>query len=155
MQPFPHRYLAVAAGEHTGAVVIAANDLPSLPAAPPVEFDGPGDRWSPETLLVGAVSGCFVLTFRAVARASGVAWMSLSCAVDGTLDRVDKTPQFTRFDVHARLTIPPGTDSGRARRALDKAEQNCLVANSLKAVMHFTADVDIAADVAMAVGQWY
>jgi organic hydroperoxide reductase OsmC/OhrA len=146
MQRLPHRYLAVAAGEDIGTIAISSDDLPSLPAAPPREFDGPGDRWSPETLLVAAVASCLVLTFRAVARASGVSWTSLSCAVDGTLDHVDKTTAFTRFDIHARLTIPTTTDAGRARTALEKAERNCLISNSLKAATHLTLDIESVAD---------
>jgi uncharacterized OsmC-like protein len=36
-------------------------------------------------------------------------------------------------------------DPYQARRALDKAEQTCLVSNSLKATIHLEADVAVAA----------
>ena len=39
------------------------------------------------TLLIAAVADCFILTFRAVARASRFEWISLGCTVDGVLDR--------------------------------------------------------------------
>ena len=44
------------------------------------EFGGPGDLWSPETMLAGAVAGCFILTFRAAARASSasIPWRKLN-----------------------------------------------------------------------------
>jgi len=64
MQPFPHRYSASATAGPEGYVLLNADGLPPLISEPPVEFDGPGDRWSPETLVVGAVADCFVLTFR-------------------------------------------------------------------------------------------
>jgi uncharacterized OsmC-like protein len=38
-----------------------------------------------------------------------------------------------------------GVDPYHARRALDKAEQSCLVSNSLKATMHLETDVAVAA----------
>jgi organic hydroperoxide reductase OsmC/OhrA len=143
MQKLPHRYMVTAADRGRGDFALASDFLPPLDAAAPAEFDGPGDRWSPETLLVGAVAGCFVLTFRAVARASNVSWTSLDCTVDGTLDRIDRATQFTRFDLRARLAVPPGTDAETARRALEKAERTCLITNSLKAPVTLTIAVDI------------
>src|SRR5436190_18707873 len=86
MQAFPHRYAVEASGSLKGDVTVAAAGLPSFASAPPTEFDGPGDRWSPETLLVAAVADCFVLTFRATARMSKLPWISLTCAVVGTVD---------------------------------------------------------------------
>jgi len=94
---------------------------------------------------VGAVAGCFVLTFRAVARAFKVSWTSLDCSVDGTLDRVDHATQFTRFDLRVRLAVPPATDVTLAHRALEKAERACLITNSLKAPVALTIDVDVEA----------
>ena len=143
MQTFPHRYVVVAAGDTLDDIELASGSLPSLRSAPPKEFDGPGDRWSPETLLVGAVAACYVLTFRAVARASRVSWTWLRCDVGGTLERVDKAPQFTAFDVHARLSIPPTMDAEQARRALEKAESQCLISKSLKGTVHLTIAIDI------------
>ena len=145
MQAFPHRYTVEASGCAEGDVMLAGERLPSLGSAPPAEFDGPGNRWSPETLLVAAVADCFVLTFRSVARMSKLPWVSLTCDVVGTLDRVERRLQFTEFHVRARLRVPPGTSEEQAHRALARTEQNCLVANSLKAASHLEAEVEIGA----------
>ena len=64
MHDFPHQYVVTASGTVGGEIDVTSGSLPVLHAAPPIEFDGPGDRWSPESLLVAAVSGCFILTFR-------------------------------------------------------------------------------------------
>ena len=61
MQEFPHRYSVTAAGAVDGDVELTAERVPGLRSASPAEFGGPGDRWSPETLLVGAVADCFIL----------------------------------------------------------------------------------------------
>ena len=143
MQAFPHRYRVKGAGGVTGVVELTADRLPMLPSASPIEFDGPGDRWSPETLLVGAVADCFILTFRAVAKASRVSWISLDCEVTGTLDRVDHVTQFTRFDIAARLVVPAGENADQARRALEKSERTCLVSSSLKGSIGLDASVDV------------
>jgi organic hydroperoxide reductase OsmC/OhrA len=144
MQPFPHHYHATAQGVANGDVELRSERLPVLRSASPSEFDGPGDRWSPETLMTAAVGDCFILTFRAVARASRLAWTSLECDVTGTLDRVDRAAEFVRFDIHARLRLPPDADPEIGRKALEKAEHNCLISNSLKAAIHLTSSVDVA-----------
>ena len=63
-------------------------------------------RWAAKTLLVAAVADCFVLSFRAVARASRFEWVSLDCEVGGKLDRIDRVMRFTSFEVTAKLTVP-------------------------------------------------
>jgi organic hydroperoxide reductase OsmC/OhrA len=146
MQNFPHVYTVAATGTIDDDVDVSADGLPTLRSASPAEFGGPGNRWSPETLLVGAVADCFILTFRAVARASKLPWTSLRCDVRGTLDRPDRVMQFTGFDIRAHLEVPPGTDPGIARRVLDKAENACLVSQSLKGVTHLAADVSVDAE---------
>lgn len=144
MEPFPHHYSVSASGSPDGDVTLAADRLPALRSASPREFGGPGDRWSPETLLVGAVADCFILTFRAVAQASKLSWISLTCEVDGTLDRVERTMQFTRFDLRAHLEVPAGSSAEAAQRALQKSEQACLITNSLKAATHLESTVSVA-----------
>jgi organic hydroperoxide reductase OsmC/OhrA len=133
MHPYPHHYTVHAAGEPTGDVPLNAAGLPAIPTAPPAEFDGPGDRWSPETLLCGAVADCFVLSFRAVARASKLDWLSLEARVEAKLDRVDGRTFFTELVVHATLRVPVGTDQERATKLMEKAEHVCLISNSLVA----------------------
>jgi peroxiredoxin-like protein len=150
MHPFPHHYSAAAIGNVEGDVDVTVTDLPRIRSASPAEFGGPGDRWSPETLLVGAVADCFVLTFRAVARASKLPWTSLQCEAVGTLDRTDRLISFTDVTLRARLVVPAGTDVDRARRAMEKAEEGCLISNSLKASIHLVPEVDVEPAAALA-----
>jgi peroxiredoxin-like protein len=143
MQDFPHRYSAAALANAEGEVHLEGERLPSLSSAAPSEFGGPGNLWSPETLLVAAVADCFVLTFRAIARASKLPWISLNCEVEGTLDRVERVTQFTEFLVRASLRVRAGTDEERAQRLLARAEQTCLITNSLKAGSHLLATIEV------------
>lgn len=144
MHALPHRYRVTGVGRITGDVELTAEGLTMLRSASPGEFDGPGDRWSPETFLVGAVADCFILTFRAVANASKLSWTSLDCDVTGTLNRVYRVTQFTHFDLTAHLVVPAGVDADQARHALEKAERNCLISSSLKASIALDATVEIA-----------
>jgi organic hydroperoxide reductase OsmC/OhrA len=143
MHPFPHRYVVNAAVRPDGDVPLFAEGMRVIESAPPKEFDGPGNQWSPEGLLTAAVADCFVLGFRAIATASKYAWTSLESRTEGTLDRVEGKMLFTRFDTHAKLQVPPGADLERAKKLLEKAEQTCLVANSLSSERHLTLEVVI------------
>ncbi len=146
MHALPHHYTATASGTPAGEVELVADGLDPIRSASPREFDGPGDRWSPETLLAAAVGDCLVLTFRAVARASKLEWTSLRCAVTGTLDRADGVTRFVSFDVRITLRVPSQTDVERARHVLAKAERNCLISNSLNATVAVTPTIEAAAE---------
>jgi peroxiredoxin-like protein len=144
MHEFPHHYKVEASGGPDGDAALSGAGLETIPSASPIEFGGPGDRWSPETLLVAAVAGCFILSFRAIARASKLSWISLKCEVDGTLDRVEGAMKFTRFVVRVTLDVPQDTNEERAHRLLEKAERSCLVTNSLSGETHLDAKVQKA-----------
>ena len=141
MHPYPHLYQVRAAARPEGEVAVDSDRLPTLQTAPPAEFDGPGDRWSPETLLCAAVADCFILSFRAIARASKFEWQSLECGVEGKLDRVEGKSRFTHIQVKATLRVAAGTDEARAVKLLEKAEQSCLITNSLLAERHLEPTV--------------
>lgn len=141
MQNLPHQYNVSAAADPESAVQLRSTGLPDLESAAPAEFGGPGDQWSPESLLVASVADCFVLSFKAIARASKFSWISLTCSVEGTLDKVERATQFTIFDLRASLTIPADMSEKMALRLLDKAEHLCLITNSLTADTRLTASV--------------
>jgi organic hydroperoxide reductase OsmC/OhrA len=94
---------------------------------------------------VAAIADCFVLSFRAIARASKLSWTSLSCDVERTLERVERTTRFTTFAVRASLHVPAGTDAARAERLLHKAEAVCLITNSLSGETRLEATVEVDA----------
>lgn len=147
MKAFPHQYAASARARAAGSAMICAPDLPAIRTAAPPEFDGPGDAWSPELLLCAAVADCFILSFRAVARAARFDWLSLECRVEGVLEHIGDTTQFTRFGNTARLTVAEGADISKARRLLTRAHQGCLIANSLRGVRTLSAEVVSASEV--------
>jgi len=144
MQDYPHHYRTTASARHDSTVELTSPGLEALESAGPAEFGGPGDLWSPETLLSAAISDCFILSFRAVARAAKLDWISIRCEVDAVLDRVEKVTQFTEFHQTVVLEVPPGTDEAKAMRMLEKAEHVCLITNSLTGTAHLNATVRVA-----------
>ncbi len=143
MDPLPHHYRVETSLGPEGEVWLRSESLPALATAPPAAFGGPGDHWSPETLLVAAVADCFALGFRAIASASRLEWRELACRVDGTLERSEGRTRFTRVRIEARLKLPAAADPERGRRLLEKAEKACLITNSLSAEVELDAAVEI------------
>jgi peroxiredoxin-like protein len=143
MQDFPHHYRVAASAGAEGYVTLASDALDPISSAPPTEFGGPGDRWSPETLLIAAVADCFVLSFRAIAGASKLSWIALKCDVEGTLERSDGTTKFTAFVINATLDVARDTKEERAIRLLEKAEASCLITNSLSGTTHLNTLVRV------------
>jgi len=141
MKPYPHLYSANARGSNAGPVPVSSSGVPDIATAPPPEFGGPGDVWSPESLLVAAVANCFILTFRGVSRAGNFAWERLECQVDGVLERVSGVTQFSKFTTRATLTVKAGADRAKAQELMERAEKTCLVANSLRGERHLEAQI--------------
>jgi peroxiredoxin-like protein len=138
---FPHHYRVTASARTDGPVLLTADNLPGLESDAPAQFGGPGNRWSPEDLLTAAVADCFVLSFRAIAAASKFPFNQLEVNVEGTLDRVERAMLFTSFQIRASLNVAAGNDAERARRLLEKAEQACLITNSLKSAVHLECEI--------------
>lgn len=131
MHAFPHQYTVSVNAGASGTLSASGENTPELVVAPPLQFDGPGDQWSPEELLVAAVANCFVLSFRAITKASQFDWLGIQCSSVGTLDKVDRTLKFSAMETRVELTVPAGTDTETAEKLLHKAERTCLVSNSL------------------------
>ena len=141
MKELPHVYRIDARSEPAGRVVLSSAGVPDLESSPPAEFGGPGDRWSPEGLLVAALLDCVSLTFRASAAASSLRFTELRCGAEATLDREDGALRFTEIRVRMELSIPAGERVDRAERLLQRAERSCPVSNSLSTPVHLEISV--------------
>lgn len=144
MHPFPHQYVVRAALNSSSGTTLSKANLPDLRSAPPEEFGGPGDQWSPEALLTAAVADCFALNFGAIAAASKFEWRSLEASTTGKLDRQEGKMRFVRFDTHARLVVSPSANAERAKMLLEKAEATCPISNSLNCERHLQIDIQIS-----------
>lgn len=131
MQDLPHLYRVKSEGTVAGDLTVRAEKLPDIVVKPPMQFGGPGDEWSPEDLLMASISSCLVLSFRAISRASKLEWNSIECESEGELDKVEKKVKFTNVVSKVRLFIPTTENKEKAERLLNRAEETCLISNSL------------------------
>jgi uncharacterized OsmC-like protein len=144
MTPLPHHYEVHLTGRPSGYAELSTAGVPSLRTAPSADYDGPGDAWSPEHLLLASVQACFLFTLRAVARMSRVEFTRLELAVTGTVDRKEGVTRFTEIVLRRSLTVAVGTNRERALQILDKSEKACLVSASLSTPVRLEPEINEA-----------
>ena len=147
MKPFPHNYCARLSGGPIAYAELTAGGAPALRMAPPPQFDGPGDAWSPEELFLAVVEGCCLFTLRAVARMSKLEFSRLTLEAEGIVDRPARVTRFTEIALRAVLTVPSGTDRATAMAALEKTKSACLVSASISTPIRLEVEIQEAAAV--------
>lgn len=141
MTAFPHQYSAQVTTTNTATITVNSDPLPPITTEAPQEFGGSGEHWSPETLLMAAIADCFGLSFQSISNASRFKWIKLTCEVEGILDQVDRTIQFTQIAIQANLRLPADEDEKRAMLLLNKAKRACFITNSLAVEVTLDAHV--------------
>lgn len=131
MTDLPHLYKSKSEGSAAGNLTARSENLPDIIVAPPIQFGGPGDAWSPEDLLMASIANCLVLSFRAIASASKFEWNAIECETEGKLDKVERKMQFTQVMSKVKLFVPTTQSKEKAEKLLHKAEETCLITNSL------------------------
>jgi peroxiredoxin-like protein len=135
---------------HKRGIVEAEGNIPrTINFAAPPEFGGEPGLWTPEHLLLAAVSTCFVATFRAVAEASKVEIHGLEVAVEGTIEKQEGGFRFTTIILRPVVSILRETDRERVGRLLEKAENVCLVSRSILATITLEPKVVVEAPVSV------
>ena len=141
MKPLPHHYDVHLTGGPSGYAQLFTAGIPEFRTAPPANYDGPGDAWSPEHLLLASVQACFLFTLRAIARLSKVEFLALELDATGTVDRQDGVTRFTEIVLRPRLTVSSGTDRERALHILERSEKTCLVSASLSTPIRLEPEI--------------
>ena len=122
---------------------LRSSGLPALEIAPPPEFQGEPGIWTPEHLYVASVNACFVVTFLAIAELSKLDLVTFASHAIGKLEKVEGSGfQITEVVLRPRLMVHYRRDLERAERLLQKAEKNCLISNSIKAIVKVAAEID-------------
>jgi peroxiredoxin-like protein len=124
---------------------LSATSLPTLHIDAPPEFKGHDGSWTPEHLFVGAVNACFMTTFLAIAENSKLDFLSFKAAAAGKLEKREGLGlSITEIVLRPKLTLRQARDADRAARILEKAEQHCLISNSIRTAIRLEPEIDVA-----------
>ena len=110
--------------------------------APP-EFGGVEGRWTPESLLLCAIAGCYTTTFRAIAEYSKFEYADLEVQVEGTIEKVESGYAFTEIVIRPNLSVTSDADEARGMRLLQKVKTLCLVSRALSVPQTFEPHLQV------------
>jgi organic hydroperoxide reductase OsmC/OhrA len=130
-EPFPHDYEVSLHRGDDGVGVLEAGSRPVIVAGLPPQFGGDAEKWSPEHLLLSAVSLCLMNTFQVFVAKKELAVRSYSSVVKGILDKTPAGLAFTSIVVVVELSAPHD-QLEEAKQVLENAKHYCIVANTLK-----------------------
>lgn len=112
---------------------LSSETLDSFKVATPPEFPkGIPNTWSPEHLYVASINTCLMTTFLAIAENSKLEFISFSCESKGKLEKVDDRFMISEIELMPEIKVKSERDKERAGRIIVKAEEHCLVSNSVK-----------------------
>ncbi|RKS03615.1 OsmC family protein [Flavobacterium sp. 102] len=101
-------------------------------ATPPEFAKGIAGLWSPEHLLAGAVSSCFMTTFLAVAEKMRMKFIRFDCTATLFLERTEGKLNAIQITIHPTITVSNSHDSGKGLKVLDVSAKSCIISNMLK-----------------------
>jgi organic hydroperoxide reductase OsmC/OhrA len=109
---------------------------PEIPGSSIPKWRGDGDRYSPDDLLVAAVSACHMLWYLHLCADAGIVVTEYSDDAEGTLE-LDPAGggRFSSVTLRPRVRLAAG-DPDRARALHERAHEKCFVANSVNFPIH-------------------
>lgn len=112
---------------------LSDNGLPDITVATPPQFPGGVENvWSPEHLYVAALNVCLMTTFIAIAENSKLNFVSYTSNAKGKLERIEKRFMISEVTLYPEIVVEEEKDKDRAERIIQKAEDHCLISNSVK-----------------------
>jgi peroxiredoxin-like protein len=122
--------------------VLTANDVDGLLyVGTPPAFGGEGKNWSPEHLLLSAISSCFMTTYLAFAKKLNFEISHFECNTIGQIQIVEGRYKFTNINVYPKIFIAKEGLREKANTVVEKTHKYCLVTNSLNVNVFFHTEV--------------
>lgn len=112
--------------------VLRAKGHPDVPGALPPALGGHDRGYSPEDLLILALSECHLLTYLAIAQRRGVAILRYEDRATGRLGKnAQGATQMLEVVLRPRVTVARGTDVAAAQALHERAHNHCFIASSV------------------------
>ena len=144
-EPHSSYSLSIRWTEGKQGIASSPDGVPDLALASPPQFGGPGGQWTPEHLFTGSAAACWLTTFLAVAELSKLEIVAVSVAAEGFLEKGDdRRFSISKIVLRPRVTVPAEGDRDKAGRLIQKAEDACLVARSMRTVIELVPEVSVA-----------
>lgn len=117
--------------ERTG--LLSSAGLPDLEVATPPEFfKGKKNKWTPEHMLAGAVTSCFMTTFIAMAEKAGLDILGYKSHCFIKMEIKDGKLKASEILIRPTIKLISDKELHKALELIEKAESTCPVKNALR-----------------------
>ena len=99
--------------------------------------------WSPEHLLIGALSSCFMTTYMFYAKEKGLTVLNFDCEVIGLVELKNDKLKLTEINVYPTITVENSTLLDIAKEVIEITKINCLVAKALNVTIYYHPSLEI------------
>jgi organic hydroperoxide reductase OsmC/OhrA len=123
---------------------ISAEGKPSIAGSSDPAFHGDPARWSPEDLLVAALSACHKLWYLGLCAQEGITVVAYEDDAEGSMvESGDGSGQFTEVVLRPKVVLAAGSDIEKARALHHTAHEKCFIAKSVNFLVKCVPDVSV------------
>ena len=115
-------------------------------ATPPEFPKGEANVWSPEHYFVAAINGCLMTTFLAVAENFKLKFVDFESDAEGKLEMIDRKFMMSEVVLKPIITVSSEDDVELAKKVIEKAENACLISNSVISKIKLVITVKVKND---------
>ncbi|MDD5454145.1 MAG: OsmC family protein [Candidatus Ratteibacteria bacterium] len=125
---------------------LSCPNKPQIEISTPPEFKGHGGHWSPEELFLCSINSCIMTTFIYFAEKLSLVFLSYKSEIEGEVTFEDGKLLFPSVTVRPVIEIKNGTDKEKAKQAIEKSEEYCLISSSVKSKIIVLPKIEVKAD---------
>lgn len=115
-----------------GHEISAAGKSVAIPASSTPIFRGEKERYNPEELLIGSLSGCHMLWFLHLCAEAGVVVTAYEDDAEGTMTlNADGSGQFSEVVLHPRVQYEQAPSREQSAALHHRAHELCFIARSV------------------------
>lgn len=130
--------------QDTKGVISSSEINDNIKVSTPKVFKGiEGGMWSPEHLLISAVSSCFMTTFLFYAKRKGLPVSEFDCEAIGQVELKHDKLKFSEVNIYPKIAIEKEEWREIADEAIELTKQNCLITKALSVIVYYHPVVEI------------
>ncbi|MDH4123148.1 MAG: OsmC family protein [Thermoplasmata archaeon] len=108
----------------------------------PPEYNGMHGTLTPEDAFVASVITCLACTFDSLANKMRLKVSAYESDGTGVVDRINGIEKFSEMTVNVKIKIPEETNRDSVKKAIEKAQANCLVAASMSTPVKYNIYIE-------------
>ncbi|MDG4832047.1 OsmC family protein [Solwaraspora sp. WMMD1047] len=123
---------------------VAAEGRPVIPGSSDPAFRGDPDRWTPEHLLLAALSQCHMLSYLHLCAVNGVTVTHYVDHADGSMRQVGPGGHFTEVVLRPQITVQNPDQIATATALHPEAHNRCFIAASVNFPVRHEPLIEVA-----------